>query len=105
MKINKMTKKEAKYLLKLHNHKIKWCSCCKYPMVVCGKCGLNQCSSMTKCDMCDEAHEIMLSIQYPYRYILMNRIYEYIIDPIILKVSNTKYYIEEGWKKLWKKKK
>lgn len=100
-----MTKNEAKELLKVHNHKIKWCSLCKCPMVVCGKCGLNQCSGMEKCDMCDEAYQIMCSIQYPYRYILMNHIYGYIIDPITLRASNTKYYIEEGWKKLWKKKK
>ena len=100
-----MTKKEAKELLKLHNHKIKWCSLCKYPMVVCGKCGLNQCSAMSKCDMCEEAYQIMLAIQYPYRYIILEKMYAYIINPITLKASNTKYYIEEGRKKLWKKKK
>lgn len=100
-----MTKKEAKELLKAHNHKIKWCSLCKYPMVVCGKCGLNQCSATSKCDMCEEAYQIMLAIQYPYRYIILEQMYVHIINPITLRVSNTKYYIEEGCKKLWKKKK
>ena len=67
-------------------------------MIVCGKCGLNQCSGGSNCNMCDEAHEIMLSIQYPYRYLLLVKLYYKIIDPITLRASNTKYYIKEGWK-------
>lgn len=39
------------------------------------------------------------------RYIILEQMYAYIINPITLKASNTKYYIEEGRKKLWKKKK
>ena len=100
-----MTDKEARQLLKAHNHKIQWCSMCKYPVVVCGKCGLNQCSCGSDCNMCDEAYNIMRVIKYPYRYLLLVKLYRYVIDPIRLRASNTKYYIEEGWKKLWKKNK
>lgn len=39
------------------------------------------------------------------RYIILEQMYVHIINPITLRASNTKYYIEEGCKKLWKKKK
>lgn len=59
-----------------------------------------------------EVHPIIFKLFEWYNWnivlkisILMNHIYGYIIDPITLRASNTKYYIEEGWKKLWKKKK
>lgn len=54
--------------------------------------------------MCEEAYQIMRSIKYPYRYLLLTKLYEKVINPITLRASNTKYHIEEGWKKLWKRK-
>ena len=95
-----MHQDEIKYLMKLHGHKLSWCPTCRNYMIVCGNCGLNQCSCGRDCDMCDEAYEIMNAFKYPFYCRLRERLCRK-IDYVKLKVSNTIYYIEEGWKK-WK---
>jgi hypothetical protein len=64
-----MNNKEAKQLMKLHNHKFGYCSICG-PMIYCGYCGNNSCNGgKLECkDKCNEAYEIMNIVTYPLCY-------------------------------------
>jgi hypothetical protein len=44
----------------MNEHYWEYCEHCECDVVICGGCGLNQCSGGSNCDRCDEAYEIMI---------------------------------------------
>lgn len=42
----------------MKEHYWDYCERCECDVVICGGCGLNQCSGASHCDRCDEAYEI-----------------------------------------------
>lgn len=67
-----MDNKEARRLMKLHNHKFGYCLLCG-PMIICGYCDNNCCNagSGDNCkDNCHEAYAIQRVVHYPWYYYL-----------------------------------
>lgn len=103
-----MDNKEAKKLMKLHNHKFGYCSNCG-PIIYCGFCGNNCCNGgsgkyingiyIPCIDDCNEAYEIQSVIKFPILYrirnILENVIWFWINRYIRVPISNYFYNLKK----------